>query len=71
MNKGLCMSLRNVQYYTDFTFEYKGLTIYVPASLNKIARSKSNSFWDWLLFKHSFDSYVELTLEHITEEKET
>jgi hypothetical protein len=59
------------QYYTDFTFEYKGLTIYVPSSLNKIARSKSNAFWEWLLFKHTFDTYVELTLEHITEEKET
>ena len=65
------MSSRNAPYYTDFTFEYKGLTIYVPASLNKIARSKPNSFWEWLLFKHSFDTYIELTPEHITEEKET
>jgi hypothetical protein len=65
------MSLRNAPYYIDFTFDYKGVSIYVPASLNKVARSKPNTFWDWLLFKHSFESYIILTHEHIIEEKET
>jgi hypothetical protein len=65
------MNLDQAPLYRDFTFVYKGLTIFVPLALNEVARNKPKSFWDWLLFKHTFDSYVELTVEHLIEEEET
>ena len=65
------MDLSNAPLYRDFTFVYKGLTILVPVALNEVARNKPKSFWDWLLFKYTFDSYIELTVEHLIEEEET
>lgn len=65
------MKLGDGPCYRDFTFEYKGVSIYVPVSLNEMAKSKKNTFWDWLLFKYSFESYIELTLEHFIEEELT
>lgn len=65
------MELSQAPYYGEFTFVYKGISIYVPVSLNNVARYKPNSFWDWLLFKHIFDSHIKLTLQHIIEEEKT
>ena len=64
------MKLRNMPWDKDFTFEYKGVYIHVPLQLNTVARYKPSTFWDWLLFKHTFDPYIELTIEHIIEEQE-
>ena len=63
------MILREAPWYRDFTFVYKGVTIYVPLTLNEKARSKRNTFWDWLLFKHTFETHIDLTIEHIIEEE--
>jgi hypothetical protein len=57
--------------YGEFTFVYKGISIYVPVSLNTVARYKPNTFWDWLLFKHMFDSHINLTVQHLIEEELT
>jgi hypothetical protein len=64
------MELRYAPKYGDFTFVYKGISIYVPVSLNNTARLQSNDFWDWLLFKHIFDSHIKLTVEHFIEAEE-
>ena len=45
------MELSQAPYFGEFTFVYKGISIYVPVSLNDIARYKPDSFWDWLLFR--------------------
>jgi len=64
------MELAYAPTHGDFTFVYKGQSIYVPVSLNDIARYKPKSFWDWLLFMHPFDECIKLTVEHlIAEEK--
>ena len=63
------MELGQAPCFGDFTFVYKGRSIYVPVALNNVARYKPNSFWDWLLFKHPFDAYIKLTLEHLIEEE--
>ena len=65
------MELGQAPSYGEFTFVYKGVSIHVPVGLNDVARYKPDSFWDWLLFKHSFDSYITLTLAHIIEENLT
>ena len=62
------MELSQTPEYGDFTFVYKGYNIYVPVSLNNVARHKQRAFWDWLLFKHPFDSLITLTVEHLIEE---
>jgi len=65
------MELGQAPSYGEFTFVYKGRSIYVPVGLNDVARYKPNSFWDWLLFKHPFDSYIKLTYQHLVEEEKT
>ena len=65
------MELDQAPRWGEFTFVYKGITIYVPVSLNGVARYKPNSFWDWLLFMHPYDSYIKLTLEDIIQEEKT
>ena len=62
-------NLGQAPVYGEFTFLYKNVSIYVPVSLNNIAWYKPNSFWDWLLFMHPFDSYIILTLQHIIDEE--
>jgi len=65
------MELSQAPTFGDFIFTYKGLNIHVPVSLNDIARYKPKSFWDWLVFKHQFDSDVHLTVRHLIEEEQT
>lgn len=65
------MELSQAPEYGDFTFIYKGYSIYVPVSLNIVARHKPDSFWDWLLFKHPFDALITLRVEHLVEEMNT
>jgi hypothetical protein len=62
-------NLGQVPAYGDFAFLYKNRTIYVHVSLNNVARYKPDSFWDWLLYIHPFDSYIVLTLQHIIDEE--
>jgi len=64
------MQLGDAPSYGEFTFIYKGVSIHIPVSLNDIARYKPNTFWDWLLFKYTFDSDIRLTLQDIIEEQE-
>lgn len=64
------MDISYAPSFGDFTFVYKGYSIYVPVSLNTIARYKPSSFWDWLLFKHPFDPLIKLTVEHLIEEEQ-
>jgi len=64
------MELKYAPNFGDFTFVYKGVSIYVPVSLNNTARHQPNDFWDWLLFKHSFESYIKLTVQHFIEAEE-
>jgi hypothetical protein len=63
------MELGQAPTYGDFMFIYKQRNIYVPIHLNNVARYKPNSFWDWLLYMHPFDSYIILTLQHIIDEE--
>jgi hypothetical protein len=65
------MELSQAPDFGDFTFVYKGYSIYVPVSLNTVARHKPDSFWDWLLFKHTFDELIILTVAHLIEEMNT
>ena len=64
------MELYQAPHFGDFIFVYKSVNIYVPVSLNTVARHKPNTFWDWLLFKYTFDSDIKLTLEDIIEESQ-
>ena len=64
------MELHQAPHFGEFTFVYKGRDIIVPIALNTVARHKPNTFWDWLLFKHSFDLTIKLTVEHLIEEAE-
>jgi len=65
------MELAYAPEYGEFTFVYKKVNIHVPVSLNTVARYKPNTFWDWLLFKHSFDLDITLTVQHLIEEELT
>jgi hypothetical protein len=64
------MELSQAPTFGDFSFIYKSVCISVPVSLNDVARHKPNTFWDWLLFKHPFDSHIELRVEHLIEESQ-
>lgn len=64
------MEIYQAPTFGDFTFVYKSVCIYVPVALNDVARHKSTTFWDWLLFKHPFDSHIQLRVEHLIEESE-
>ena len=63
------MQLGQAPVYGNFTFVYKNISIYVPTFLNNVARYKPDSFWNWLLYMHPFDSYIVLTLKHIIDEE--
>lgn len=64
------MDISYAPHFGDFTFVYKGHSIYVPVTLNTVARYKPSSFWDWLLFKYPFDPLIQLTVQHLIEEEQ-
>ena len=60
----------SVPAWGAFTFEYKKKHIHVPAFLNSVARYKPDSFWDWLIQKDPYYSYIEMTLQHVSDEEQ-
>lgn len=65
------MQLSQAPYWGCFTFNYKGIDIYVPAFLNNVARYKPDSFWDWLIFvRFPRQTAVVFAYENIGEEEQ-
>lgn len=63
------MELGDAPCWGNFTFKYQNKTIYVPAFLNNVARYKPNRFWDWLIKNAPYDSYIQMTYDHIVREE--
>jgi hypothetical protein len=63
------MHLGEAPSWGAFTFNYKNKTIYVPSFLNNVARYKPNRFWDWLIYRHPYDSYIQMRYDHIVKEQ--
>lgn len=59
------MNLGDAPCWGNFTFNYKNKAIYVPAFLNNVARYKPNRFWDSLIARYPYDSYIQMTYDHI------
>lgn len=63
------MELGDAPCWGNFIFKYKNKMIYVPGFLNNVARYKPNRFWDWLIKNTPYDSYIEMTYDHIVREE--
>lgn len=64
------MELYQAPCWGSFTFNYKGIHIYVPAFLNNVARYKPNSFWDWFVYKKYVNqTHIVMSYENIVEEE--
>jgi hypothetical protein len=61
----ICKNLGEAPCWGAFAFNYKNITIYVPAYLNNVARYTRDSVWDNLLNKNPHISYITFTMEDI------
>jgi hypothetical protein len=65
------MRVSEAPSYGSFTFRYKDTNIYVPTYLNKIARYKPDSFWDWLIFiRFPTQNAIVLAAKNLDEEEQ-
>jgi hypothetical protein len=64
------MDLSQAPCWGCFTFNYKGIDIYVPAFLNNVARYKPDTFWDWLIYtKYPRQTSVVFTYDNMVEQE--